>query len=46
MEEGQSGYQIKVLQSDRDREYISKALDDICKDYGTLHQLKSAYTLQ
>ena len=44
--EKQSGRQIKVLRSDRGKEYNSREFDQFCEDEGIERQLTTAYTPQ
>ena len=44
--EKQSGKQIKVLRSDRGKEYTSREFDKFCEDEGIERQLTVAYTPQ
>jgi len=44
--EKQNGKQIKVLRSDRGKEYTSREFDKFCEDEGIKRQLTVAYTPQ
>ena len=44
--ENQSGKRIKVLRSDRDKEYTSREFERFCKDEGIKRQLTVVYSPQ
>ena len=44
--ENQSGKRIKVLRSDRDKEYTSREFERFCEDEGIERQLTVAYSSQ
>ena len=43
--ENQLNKNIKILQSDRDGEYISKEFSELCSKFDIIHQSTAPYTL-
>jgi transposase InsO family protein len=44
--EKQSGNSLKILQTDRGGEFLSKEFDSFCEDFGIFRQLTASYTPQ